>query len=52
MLKKVRNTIRLMPEIKTKVIQDKKINSVCPISGWSINKKDTGTIAKKLRKYL
>ena len=52
MLKKARNTIRLTPEIKTKVIQDKKISNVCPISGCSINKKDTGTIARKLIKYL
>ena len=50
--KKVRNTIRLIPEIKTKVNQDKKISNVCPISGCIINKKDIGTIAIKLRKYL
>ena len=34
--KKVRNTIRLIPEIKTKVNQDKKISNVCPISGCII----------------
>ena len=51
-LKKVRNTKRLIPEIKTKVIQDKKMSNVCPISGWIISKKDTGATAIKLRKYL
>ena len=51
-LKKVRKTIRLIPEIKTNVIQDKKMSNVCPISGWIISKKDTGTITIKLRRYL
>ena len=32
-LKKVRNTKRLIPEIKTNITQDKKISNVCPISG-------------------
>ena len=50
--KKVRNTKRLIPEIKTKVIQDDRISNVCPISGWIINRNDAGTIAMKLRKYL
>ena len=31
--KKARKTRRLIPEIKTKVIQDKKISNVCPMSG-------------------
>tara|TARA_B100000795_G_C22516381_1_gene329638 strand:+ start:36 stop:212 length:177 start_codon:yes stop_codon:yes gene_type:complete len=52
MPKKVRNTKRLIPEIKTKVIQDERISSVCPISGCIINRNDAGTIAMKLRKYL
>ena len=28
-LKKVKNTIRLIPEIKTNITQDKKISNVC-----------------------
>jgi len=52
MPKKVRNTKRLIPEIKTKVIQDKKISKVCPMSGCIINNRVAGTIAMKLRKYL
>ena len=52
MPKKVRKTKRLIPEIKTKVNHDKKIRSVWPISGCIISKKDIGTIAIKLSKYL
>jgi len=44
--------MRLIPDIKTNVIQDKKISNVCPISGCIINKKEVGIIAKKLREYL
>ena len=43
---------RLNPEIKTKTNQDEKTNSVCPISGCIINKKDMGKIEKRLKKYL
>ena len=44
--------MRLIPEIKTKVTQDEKINNVCPISGCIINNKETGAITIKLIKYL
>jgi hypothetical protein len=52
MPKKERNTIRLIPEIKTNIIHDKKMSNVCPISGCIISKSDVGTIAIKLIKYL
>ena len=42
----------LNPEIKTKTNQDEKINSVCPISGCIISKKDMGKIERRLKKYL
>ena len=51
-VKTVKKIVRLIPEIKTSVNQDKKISSVCPISGCIINKKDIGTITMKLIKYL
>ena len=50
--KKDKKTTRLIPEIKTNVIQVKKMSNVCPISGCIINKNDAGTIAIKLAKYL
>ena len=51
-LKKVKIISKLMPEIKTNVAQDKKINSVWPISGCIINKRQAGTMAMKVSKYL
>ena len=41
-----------MPEIKTNVAQAKKISIVCPISGCIINRRQAGTIAKNVNKYL
>ncbi len=52
MPKKTKNTIRLIPEIKTNVTHEKRMSNVCPISGCIINKKDMGTIAIKLAQYL
>ena len=50
--KKLKNIVRLMPDIKIKISQDKKINKVWPMSGCIINKSDIGKIAIKLKKYL
>ena len=50
-LKKVKNISKLIPEIKTKVTQVKKISSVCPMSGCIINKRQAGTIAMNVNKY-
>ena len=41
-----------MPEIKTNVAQAKKMSSVWPISGCIINRRQTGTIAMNVNKYL
>ena len=41
-----------MPEIKTNVAQPKNINNVCPISGCIISKRQAGTMAIKVSKYL
>ena len=38
-LKNVKITGKLIPEIKTKIAQAKKISNVCPISGCIINNK-------------
>ena len=51
-LKKVKITGKLMPEIKTNVAQPKNINNVCPISGCIISKRQAGTMAIKVSKYL
>ena len=51
-LKKVMIINKLMPEIKTNVVQDKKINSAWPISGCIINKRQVGIMAIKVSKYL
>ena len=51
-LKKVKITGKLIPEIKTIIAQAKKMSKVCPISGCIINKKQAGTIAMKVSKYL
>ena len=52
MLKKLKNIIKLIPDINIKVNQDKKINKVWPISGCIINKSAIGKIVTKLKKYL
>ena len=51
-LKKVKIISKLMPEIKTKVDQAKKTSNVCPISGCIINRRQAGTIAMNVNKYL
>ena len=50
--KKLKNIVKLMPDIKIKISQDKKINKVWPMSGCIINKSDIGKILIKLKKYL
>ena len=44
--------IRLIPDIKIKLNQVRKIKKLWPISGWAINSNITGIIIKKLKKYL
>ncbi len=51
-LKKVKIIGKLIPEIKTNVAQAKKMSSVCPISGCIINRRQAGTIAMNVNKYL
>jgi predicted fused transcriptional regulator/phosphomethylpyrimidine kinase len=51
-LKKIKITGKLIPEIKTKIAQAKKISNVCPISGCIINKRQAGRIEIKVSKYL
>ena len=41
-----------MPETKTKAAQEKKISNVCPMSGCIINKRQAGTIAINVNRYL
>ena len=43
---------KLMPEIKTSVAQAKKMSNVWPISGWIISRRQTGTMAMNVNKYL
>ena len=50
--KKIKKTIRLMPDVKTKLNQVKKTNRVWPMSGCVINRNKTGSITNKLKKYL
>ena len=42
----------LIPEIKIKSDQIKKINNVCPISGWAANNIAIISVIKKDNKYL
>ena len=51
-LKKDKIIGKLMPEIKTKIAHPKKISSVCPISGCIINRRQGGTMAMNVNKYL
>ena len=59
MLKKIiakqKNAKRLnifIPDVKIKTDQEKTINKVCPISGWTISKRDIIEIVKVVSMYL
>jgi len=50
--KNTKKITRLIPDIKNKLNQVRKIKKLWPISGWAINSNITGIIIKKLKKYL
>ena len=51
-IKKTPKNIILIPEVKIKIAQLRKIKIVCPISGWIANKIATIDVVRKEKKYL